>query len=150
MSELAVTIREACPTDAERVAALLYELGYPGTVVFAREKLRALAASDSDSVFVAEVEGCVVGVAHLHVAELFQRAARTGRVMALVVDEAFRGRGVGRALMEAAEKRAAELGCCQVEASSGFRREGAHAFYRRLGYAERRRHFTKPIEAEDK
>jgi GNAT superfamily N-acetyltransferase len=150
MSEPPVAIREACPGDAERVAELLRELGYPETAAFAREKLQTLAASDSDTVFVAEADSRVVGVAHLHVAELFQRAARTGRVMALVVDETFRGRGAGRALMEAAERRAAGSGCCQVEASSGFHREAAHAFYRRLGYAERRRHFTKPIQAKGK
>jgi GNAT superfamily N-acetyltransferase len=144
----AVTMRAACPDDAERVAALLRELGYPETVAFARDKLGALAASDSDDVLVAEADGGVVGIVHLHVAELFQRAGRTGRIMALVVDEAMRGGGVGRALMEAAERRAAELGCCQVEATSGFHREGAHAFYRRLGYAERRRHFMKRLGGE--
>ena len=87
MSEPPVTIREACSTDAERVAALLRDLGYSETVAFARATLRALTDSDADDVFVAEADGNVVGVLHLHVAQLFQRAARTGRVMALVVDE---------------------------------------------------------------
>ena len=145
MTPTPVTVRPACPDDAERVAALLGELGYPGTADAARAKLEALASADADEVYVAESAGRVVGVVHLHVAELFQRAARSGRVMALVVDEQFRGSGVGRALMETAEARACELGCCQVEATSSFSREGAHAFYRRLGYSERRRHFMKQL-----
>ena len=129
-----VAIREAVPDDAEAVARLLGELGYPGTVEFARDKLACLAEADADTVLVAQLAGSVVGIAHLHVAELFQAAGRIGRVMAIVVDESARRRGIGRALMGKLEERARRSGCVRIDLTSAERRTDAHAFYRAVGF----------------
>jgi GNAT superfamily N-acetyltransferase len=51
----------------------------------------------------------------------------------LVADEAARGTGVGRSLMDFARRQAARLGCSQLRLNSGCRRKGAHAFYEALG-----------------
>ncbi len=159
MSEF--TIREAAPTDAEAVAGLLGELGYPNTVDFARSKLAALAESDSDRVLVAarasqrsssavsqssKRAGGVVGVAHLHVAELFHQPGRVGRIMAVVVNADARRLGVGRELMNRLEALARECGCTKLELTSAAHREAAHALYLSLGYDEGLRHFVKYLD----
>jgi GNAT superfamily N-acetyltransferase len=137
------TVREAAPTDAEAVAGLLGELGYPNTADFARSKLAALAESDSDRVLVAERVGGVVGVAHLHMTELFHQPGRAGRIMAVVVNADSRRLGVGRELMNRLEALAREYGCTKLELTSAAHREAAHAFYLSLGYDEGLRHFVK-------
>jgi GNAT superfamily N-acetyltransferase len=69
------------------------------------------------------------------------------RVSALVVAEARRGEGVGRALMEAAEAFARDRGCGYVEVTSGDgpERAAAHRFYDALGYEEVSRRFLKAL-----
>ena len=142
-------IREAVPDDAEAVAGLLGELGYPKTADFARAKLATLAASDLDWVLVAERGGRVVGVGHLHVSELFHQPGRVGRIMAIVVDTGSRRLGAGRELMDRLEAIAQEAGCIKLELTSAAHREAAHAFYCSLGYGEGLKHFVKYLDAPE-
>jgi GNAT superfamily N-acetyltransferase len=62
------------------------------------------------------------------------RPAPVGRVSVMIVDEAYRGRGIGALLMAEAEKRLAERGCKIIEVTSNMRRDRAHHFYEQLGY----------------
>jgi GNAT superfamily N-acetyltransferase len=141
-----ITIRPLVPAqDAEAVAALLGELGYPNTPAFAQAKLEALSHSPNDWVRAAERAGRVVGVAHLHVAELFHQPGRVGRIMAIVVAAECRRLGVGRALMTCLEALAEQAGCIKLELTSAAGREEAHAFYESLGYSEGLKHFAKPM-----
>jgi histone acetyltransferase (RNA polymerase elongator complex component) len=57
-------------------------------------------------------------------------------IRGIVVGDRWRHRGVGRRLMELAERLAAEHGLSAVRLRSGAQRDGAHAFYRALGYRE--------------
>ena len=139
-------IRPATTGDAEQVAGLLGELGYPSASGFAEDKLGALSASPGDTVLVAEREGQVVGVVHLHAGELFHELGKLGRVMAIIVHPGSRHHGVGRRLMEAVEQAATQAGCNKVEVTSGIYREGAHRFYRSLGYAETSKRFVKSLD----
>jgi GNAT superfamily N-acetyltransferase len=54
----------------------------------------------------------------------------------LSVDPARQGTGLGRRLMEAAERRAAELGCAHMDLRVVNLRLELPAFYQRLGYRE--------------
>jgi N-acetylglutamate synthase-like GNAT family acetyltransferase len=142
----AFIIREALAKDADPIADLLKELGYPSTAAFARHKIAALSASASDTVLVAEGQGRVVGVAHLHLAELFHEKGLLGRVMAIVVNEEARQAGVGTKLMSSLEELARDTGCVKMEVTSGIQRDWAHAFYRKLGYIEEPKRFVKVLE----
>lgn len=66
----------------------------------------------------------------------FERTGRWARIESLVVDEALRGTGVGKALLQAAEALAERWECLAVEVTSLRRRTGAHAFYQRTGYTD--------------
>lgn len=52
----------------------------------------------------------------------------------LAVLPEFRGRGVGRRLLEAVERRAADLGCCKVTLEVREDNDRARRLYRSLGY----------------
>ncbi len=61
--------------------------------------------------------------------------------------EGVRGRGIGRSLLVAAERRAVAQGARRALVSSGNRPErmNAHAFYRRAGYDAKGTSFHKEL-----
>jgi|SRR5262245_65222752 GNAT superfamily N-acetyltransferase len=135
------TIRDAHPADAEAVARLLTQLGYPsdtGAVEGRLERLQVVG----DRVVVAELDGEVVGLAHLQVSPAIERERPAGKIGALVVDEAQRGHGIGRALVQAIEDEARLRGCELLYLTTAERRGGAHAFYERLGLEQTGRRYS--------
>ncbi len=73
-------------------------------------------------------------MAGLHVGPILEVTGKFGRLVALVVDDRHRGRGVGRALMAGVEERARRLGCILLEVTSSAHRAASHRFYLGLGY----------------
>jgi N-acetylglutamate synthase-like GNAT family acetyltransferase len=136
-----IKIREVVAKDAEQIVFLLEELGYPNTLTLVQKKITTLAKSNSDTILVAEADGKVIGVAHLHIAELFHQKGCLGRAMALVVANDC----VGEKLMASLETMPRKSGCVKMEVTSGTLRSGAHVFYKRLGYREKRRRFIKEL-----
>lgn len=129
-------VRAARADDAEDIARLLTALGYPQGADEVSPRLAAWDAEPASRALVAQVEERVVGVVALHVCPSFERPGSWGRIAALSVDPDRQGAGVGRLLVAAAEREAATLGCTDMEVTSSRHREGAHAFYRRLGYTD--------------
>jgi GNAT superfamily N-acetyltransferase len=78
----------------------------------------------------------IVGYIALDAAPTFHREGKHLRVVSLVVNFRERGKGVGKALLEMAEKWAQKQGCWVIEITSSTRREkeGTHAFYIGQGY----------------
>ena len=89
-------------------------------------------------------DGLVVGWLHVHAHHVVERDPRA-EVGGLVVDENFRGSGVGRLLMQRAEDWAREKGYREVVLRSNVIREHAHTFYESLGYTvtKTQNHFRK-------
>ena len=138
-------IRPAERVDAEAIAGLLAELDYPTTAEAFARRFERLEREPATWIFVAEVDGRVVGLAALGVMALVERDAPVGRLIALVVAGDARGAGLGRRLVEHVEERARREGCVQLDLTSSDRRDGAHAFYRRLGYVDVSRRFVKDL-----
>lgn len=63
----------------------------------------------------------------------------------LVTDETSRSAGVGRALLEHLQRRAAALECVGFNLDSGVQRSAAHKFYFREGMVATAFHFWKPV-----
>ena len=143
MAEL--TIRCAEPEDAFSIADLLGELGYPSTPEFVKEKIHAIAESESDTLLVAETKGLIIGTAHLHIALMLHEKGKLARIMALVVTNKHQGRGVGKKLIAFTESMAQNEGCSKMEVTSAMHREPARRFYEGLSYVEQRRRFVKPL-----
>jgi GNAT superfamily N-acetyltransferase len=146
LATVPITIRTARADDADAVARLLTELGYPTSPSDVPRRLARMLAEPGQHVFIAETDaGQVVGLATLLIRHMLTTDAPFGRVSALVVAEQARRTGVGGALMEQAEDLARAAGCDRMEVTSAERRADAHAFYEAIGYAESRRRFFKAL-----
>jgi GNAT superfamily N-acetyltransferase len=139
------TIRDARPEDSAAIADLLGQLGYPATVEAVEVRLERLGAA-GDRVVVAEVGGRVVGLASLRVSPSIEYDTPAGQLASLVVDEAHRGAGIGRALVEAMENEARARGCGALFLTTAERRGDAHAFYERLGLECTGRRYAKTLK----
>jgi GNAT superfamily N-acetyltransferase len=119
--------------DAERVAVLAGQLGYPSSTEQVRKRMSQVIGRTDAEALVAEDAGCVVAWLHVEMRHSLV-SDREAQVMGLVVDEACRSRGIGAAMMEAAEAWAQEHGAERLRVGSRVTRTDAHRFYERLGY----------------
>jgi predicted N-acetyltransferase YhbS len=134
MSEQAtIHVRAAAPDDAERIAALLTDEGYPVGPSDIVARLERFGSEDS-AVLVADHGGEVLGFVAYHALPRFEHDDSIVRVLALVVDAGVRERGVGHRLMSEVERAAVELGAAFVEVTAGRHRPEAHQLYEALGY----------------
>jgi GNAT superfamily N-acetyltransferase len=127
--------------DAERVALLSEQLGYPVTIDEISTRFARITATPGNVIYVAlNTARIAIGWIHVHAIERleFERYAEIGGI---VVDESSRGLGVGRALMASAESWALAQGFRRVRLSSGAQRTEAHQFYERINYANIRTSF---------
>jgi GNAT superfamily N-acetyltransferase len=128
-----VTVRVASTSDAEAIARLSEQLGYPTDDDMLKKRLSALLGSTLDSVYVAEADGTVVGWLHVFASVRLESVA-TAEIGGLIVDQAQRGKGVGERLVEEAEGWAQRLGLSRIRVRTRATRTEAHRFYAREGY----------------
>jgi GNAT superfamily N-acetyltransferase len=138
-------IRRVEAADAESVASLLAQLGYPASVDEVERRLERLLASEADVQLVAVTDGEVVGLVGLQVGLALEYDEPVGKLSELVIEEGHRGRGVGRALVAAVEREARRRGCCLLYLTTAARRKDAHAFYERIGFEETGKRFVKTL-----
>ncbi|HEX6262030.1 MAG TPA: GNAT family N-acetyltransferase [Actinomycetota bacterium] len=124
-------IRPVTADDAEAVARLSTQLGYPATAEEIVERLAGLPSHHA--VLVAELGGAVVGWIQVQESRLVVERLRAD-ITGLVVDQTARREGVGRRLVEAVERWAADRGAERIRVRSNVVREDAHAFYPSLGF----------------
>ncbi len=127
------TIRCAILDDAEAMAGLLGQLGYEALSEDTARRLESLLVNREHQVYVAVSGAVPVGWIHVHLRPSLLTDAEA-EIAALVVDDNARSRGIGRMLVEKAERWAQQQGCRTVRLRSNVVRLRAHAFYERLGY----------------
>ena len=133
------TLRAATAADAEALASLSGQLGYPADAATIARRLDSIAAHDAGVVLAAVVaKGTPVGFAHVQPRHLLI-AEPFAELTALVVAETTRGQHVGSALLAAAEAWAREQGLTSMRVRSNVIRDRAHSFYLREGYVEKKR-----------
>ena len=140
-----VTIRDARPPDAEALAALIGQLGYPASADDVGRRLERLSSSGTDRVVIAELGGEIVGLACLHISLSVAYDEPAAKLSAIVVDEPHRRRGIGEALVRELETEAKRRRCCVLFLTTAGDRDDAHVFYERLGFEETGRRFAKPL-----
>jgi GNAT superfamily N-acetyltransferase len=127
-------IRLAATTDAESLAALSAQLGYPVAADDVARYLASLTHTPDHAVLIAaDSGGRAVGWVHVFLSRrLFE--APFAELGGLVVDEGQRGAGVGAALLSRAEGWARRAGCSVLRVRTNTIRARAHDFYRKAGY----------------
>ncbi|MEO8504995.1 MAG: GNAT family N-acetyltransferase [Acidobacteriota bacterium] len=132
-----IILRAAGPGDAEAVARLATQLGYPTSREQAEERLRHVPEDPARLTLVALREAEVAGwmdVAARHTLDSEPYA----EIVGLVVDEQQRGARIGEQLVAAGVEWARQRGVAELRVRSNVVRLRAHRFYERLGFATRK------------
>ncbi len=135
------------PEDADAIARLLTQLGYPAGGDDVRRRLAVIGVRADVVALVAEIDGEVAGAATAQMTPLLFVEAPRVMLTALVVDERRRGLGLGRALVHAVERWGADRGALRIVVDSGVARIDAHAFYLHLGYEHTALRFSRMLGA---
>ena len=127
-------IRQMEIDDAERVAALSGELGYPIDAAAMALRIQTLKKCDEREALVAcSIGGSIAGWIEMEVVEHLT-SDRTVSISGLVVTAEMRSRGVGKTLLQEAEQWAKRRSITRMLVRSRVAREDAHRFYEREGY----------------
>lgn len=141
-----VEVRAAAICDAGQIAGICREeLGYPCDTELVGAKLTRLDP-DREAVFVAVINGNMAGFVHVERYDTLYFDTMAN-ILGLAVSADHQHRGIGRALITAAEKWAAENGIKTMRLNSGASRNAAHEFYQLLGYVSEKeqKRFTKKL-----
>ena len=133
-------------SDAARVRNLSEQLGYPLAEEILRARIERVTTLPGHLALVA-VEDQLVGWIHCFVCDLIEYPTTYVEIGGLVVDENYRGQGIGAQLVAAAEAWTKELGLGDIKVRSASHREGAHRFYTNLGFTlqKTQMRFVKPL-----
>ena len=144
-----IDVREAGLADAAEVVRLLVQLGHDQPAGEPAARLAAFLDQGEQVLVAARAPSApgspLIGAVTLHIMPVMHRAGPTGRLTAVIVDEAERGKGIGRALVGACEAFLLARGCATIEITSNKKRTDAHAFYEGLGYTATSFRFAKQI-----
>lgn len=140
-------IRDTSMKDFERILPLFYQL-WPNKKIDENELKRVFErgiGSEHDTYISAEIDGCIVGFCAYGIMNNFWQEGYIGYIYTMIVDEKYRGKGIGKALIEAACEKAKSFGCKKMELDSGFHREVAHKFYENNKYVKRAFLFSRDL-----
>jgi len=142
-----LTIRLAELSDAQAIASLMGELGYPTRAAEMQMRLEPILQDSRYRTFVAVRGGKICGMIGTFCYHSYEHNNVGGRILALVVTEKMRGEGVGRALISAAENDFSDRNITRLAVNTRFTREEAHKFYESLGYTRNGFRFVKTLSA---
>ena len=144
-----VDVREATDGDADALARLCTQLGYPAGAAAMPSRLGRLREDANARAFVAVQGGQLVGLVTIHLRDTLNHSTPIAQITLLVVDEATRSKGVGKALVRVCEEFARERGARRIAVTTALDRAGAHEFYERVGYRHTGRRYAKDFPAPD-
>ncbi len=144
-SKTSFLIRDASFKDADAVANLLEQLGYPCDASEAKMRIEMVASEGDQFLRLAEMDGLICGLIGLHYMYYLPIGRVTCRITTLVVLEGMRKSGVGSALLKHAESEARRAGAARIELTTAETREAAHRFYRKSGYEQNSLRFLKRL-----
>ena len=127
-------LRDATLSDSTVIAALVSQLGYATAAADMKGRLELLLQHPEHSMVVAEISDEVVGMIAAQVGPALEFNGTYGRITGLVVDARWRGRGIGRLLMNHMESWCKNRGAHSLILTSGNHRLDAHKFYAAIGY----------------
>ena len=137
-------IRSATADDAAAVSSLSADLGHPVPAAQVPARLARVLAGGGAVLLAVEGERrialmCLARLDSLHA------SGPVAYITALVITRDYRGRGVGRAMVQEAMRWARVNGCERISVTSAEHRDDAHSFYPRCGLPYTGRRFSAPV-----
>ncbi len=137
-----VVIRKATQSDLSTIYELAIELvesvkdveGIAKDVV--RQNCRNVLTNPNSYILLAGTEGKVIGFISFMTRKTIIHSGLCGLIEELVVSKRYRGKGVGKELINAAVEECKKLRCCEVEVSTEFTNVNAREFYKHCGFEE--------------
>lgn len=122
--------RKAQQKDHEKLIRLIDQLGYQ----IDANRLKANLKFYGSKAIVLEEGGQVIGCLAYQILPVFHSSEKHMRIISLVIEERYRGQGMGKKLMKEAEKIGRKNGCSVIELTSAYHRIDTHKFYIKQGY----------------
>jgi len=138
-----ILIREATKSDLQAVGKLLEDLtdAMDSTegidTEIALKNYERLLNNAGSHFLVAARQGTPIGFINFTVRQTVLHQGMSALIDELVVAEEYRGKWVGRQLVQGAIEKCRLLGCCEVEVSTEKTNLKARKFYKQCGFEER-------------
>lgn len=130
------TVRRAVISDAEDIYHInKTSLGYDYDLDKQKSKIETVLNDCTQVIFVADIANKVVGYIHLVNYDVIY-ADNFKNCLGLAIDNDYKRKGIGSALLKQGEMWAKENGAAGIRLCSGIERENAHKFYLSQGYGE--------------
>lgn len=138
-------VRKAAAGDEEEILKLIRELAQ--VVGFAEHAplidmqiwlstLKKMLDSPDWVFLLAQEGGNTVGLLLFFVRATLTTGMNRAKITEMVVSEEYRGKGVGRRLVEEAKRLALQMGCSSLDMSTELDNAEAIGFYRKMGFTE--------------
>ncbi|MGP4041944.1 GNAT family N-acetyltransferase [Gracilibacillus sp. D59] len=138
-------IRDFNMSDVPQIIPLMKQLGYPTTEDQFQQRMLNIHTLPNYQTFVAEEQNEIVGMLGLSLQQFYEYDEIFVQVGAFIVDEKFRGKGIGKQLLHTCEKWAKKQSARKILINSGNReeRENSHQLYAVRGYEAKSIGFEK-------
>lgn len=130
-----MSIREIETQDAATVNHLSHQLGYNISLSETATQIKEVIESMDNCAFVALYEGKIIGWIHAFKTTRLETKTFV-EIGGLIVDENFRGKGVGKILVNKIKDWCIEQKITSLRVRSNTKRLEAHNFYLNLGFSE--------------
>lgn len=143
----AFSLRQATRADLPALLALYVHLNPDDTdtdLARSETSFDQFLRYDGSAIFLGETDGTLVSSCALVVIpNLTRGGAPYGLIENVVTHQAYRGRGFGTAVLDAAAQRAWDQGCYKVMLMTGSKRPETLSFYQRAGFEQSKTGFQK-------
>jgi glucosamine-phosphate N-acetyltransferase len=145
MSE--ILIRPVVLSDFDDILSLLKQLWPKNQFDFETTKVlfNRNLKSDYKQIICAVHDSKIIGYCSMSIKNSLWQQGLLGNVDELVVDEKYRGKGIGKKLMDSITNIAVQIDCKKIELDSGLHRKDSHEFYKKIGFEIRAYLFSKTI-----
>lgn len=130
-----ITIREVIAEDATVITRLSYQLGYSISEEQTLQNINALKQNKHHEAFAAIDEQKLIGWIGVSY-NISLESPPLCEIHGLVVDEQYRGKGIGKLLIEKAKQWSSNKGVNKLRLRCNTKRTETHLFYQNIGFTE--------------
>ena len=138
MKDSKVLIRRAMAADSNRITELCIQLGYKNNNNEIKERLLKIITDKNSVIFIAEQNSIVTGFIQVSIRSTIE-SGEMAEITGLVVDESFRGKGIGKSLVQKAEGWAKLKKQNILRVRTNVIRTETHVFYKNIGFEEKKK-----------